>query len=615
VPPLFSVKEPAGEQAYREEVSAFLKSLKKEADEGRRVLLGSLLAKSQPNWRDRSRVIDRCLHAAADALMGKLAEDTGAVDTVLAPVLELLRRSRLLDAESLHSKLAQWVERAVVEGPPGEPLGLLGQLLFAKEAAIVLELADAAHFEYPANHEAVWAEINCRLLAEAATDGTAASTGADIFGGPVEAGDAKMPERRLPRLGNVKLRSLSADAPCQARYGLAGSSSCPLGAVGQAALAAALDWATRPERDGVTWADVSGSCGLDMPAVLVAYPSHLPPEPPSLSGFLAGPARREAQAEARFEAFAKTVTERLEGIARADPRTVVRVFVLAKADTARTKLLCSRQFAAGRLISAAQEWQEAALNLPPLLVRRFGGAGAPPVWRPPLVPFPAEVVHCLNTAWRREGVEAEQTPGLDFGAGLTLLLDGGPTLRDVAAQGLRQALANALPLLLALGQAHRLGVVHRPRRDSEQALLLPAVLGLLLAKSGSLKGDYMSRNPYLIGRLLSLADQLHLNYCRRERKGQVPPQLLGNSLMPAALDSPVAGLARLSERLPLYYRFAPTELRGEVAEVEQAIDKDGLPERCGDMEKAQMLLGYLARPDLRPDPAADAEQPRPGEEP
>jgi hypothetical protein len=172
-------------------------------------------------------------------------------------------------------------------------------------------------------------------------------------------------------------------------------------------------------------------------------------------------------------------------------------------------------------------------------------------------------------------------------------------LRAVAAEGLRQALANATPLILALGQAHQLGRVHRiGPRYCKQALLLPSVLGLLLAKSGSWKGEYMLKNTYLIGRLLSLADRLHRNYCEHERGGRIPPQLFGNALIPTALENPAAGLARLSERLPLYYRCADRSLRAEVAEVEQAIDKDTVPDRCNDAEKAQMLLGYLARPDL-----------------
>ena len=37
-----------------------------------------------------------------------------------------------------------------------------------------------------------------------------------------------MPERTLPRVGKVKLFSLSAQNPCQARYGLIESNACPV---------------------------------------------------------------------------------------------------------------------------------------------------------------------------------------------------------------------------------------------------------------------------------------------------------------------------------------------------------------------------------------------------
>ena len=121
----------------------------------------------------------------------------------------------------------------------------------------------------------------------------------------------------------------------------------------------------------------------------------------------------------------------------------------------------------------------------------------------------------------------------------------------------------------------------------------------------------MSANPYWLGRLFSLADKLHWNYCRLEHNGETPPQLLGNSMMPTALDNPVAGLARLAERLPLYLRKVPLWLRQEVAEVEQKIDKENLPNRCTDADKAQMLLGYLARPDL--EKAEDNPDPQTGD--
>ena len=78
----------------------------------------------------------------------------------------------------------------------------------------------------------------------------------------------------------------------------------------------------------------------------------------------------------------------------------------------------------------------------------------------------------------------------------------------------------------------------------KHGLLLPSILGLLLAKLGHLKGDYMKGPPFLVGRLLSLADQLHVEYCLDERKGRVVSQLLQSAPMPtAAWNGPERAMA------------------------------------------------------------------------
>lgn len=115
----------------------------------------------------------------------------------------------------------------------------------------------------------------------------------------------------------------------------------------------------------------------------------------------------------------------------------------------------------------------------------------------------------------------------------------------------------------------------------------------------------MHEPPFLIGRLLSLADQLHEQYCQKVRKGSVPSQLVGNALMPTALDQPTQGLALLSQRILPYQAWAKTAQGGDVGLVKYFLGEMGklsnelatlpLPERCDDAAKAQMLLGYLAR--------------------
>ena len=136
-------------------------------------------------------------------------------------------------------------------------------------------------------------------------------------------------------------------------------------------------------------------------------------------------------------------------------------------------------------------------------------------------------------------------------------------------------------------------------------LLIPSILGLLLFKLGIKKEDYMSNAPFLVGRMLKLADELHALYCKEVRDYNMPPQLIGNTLMTAALDSPVQSLAQLALRLKPYYGWAQTFHKGENAklagyfvglygETASQLAVLDLPQRFNDADRAQLLLGYLA---------------------
>ncbi|MBX3423678.1 MAG: hypothetical protein KF752_19140 [Pirellulaceae bacterium] len=70
-----------------------------------------------------------------------------------------------------------------------------------------------------------------------------------------------------------------------------------------------------------------------------------------------------------------------------------------------------------------------------------------------------------------------------------------------------------------------------------------------MAKLGRTKGEHMKGPPFLVGRLLSLTDQLHVQYCLEARKGQALPQLVGNALVTTAMDSPQRAIALIWQRI------------------------------------------------------------------
>ncbi len=614
--PLF---KPAGEESMKA-AAQFRKSLASHSPPRRDDIargIETLIAGSESLWESTVAArITKCLTSHAE----KLADKLGPVPEDYRAITELFSRARRITAEELHHQIKRVLTRAATAARGNiadwfDTLFCLGDKK-AKNISLILELADRSQFPYPATHPDVQAWMNTRLLAasdlEQAVDGSSTASRTDAYGNVGAKTHGKFPSVRLPVLGNVILRAMSKESPCQKRYGKVDEFSFPVGHLSRRRMKSALEWLGDPVRKGRTWTDASGACGngkkVASPAVLFAYPSHLPPLCPEIAGLLAGAGDSSDPDGARFEQYAAPVGSALEGMIREHPQTEVRVIVLMKADKARTKVVQSRCFSATHLLRAGSDWQTAARNIPFLKIRRFDpNNDNQPTWADPWVPFPLEIVSCINTAWDRAGRHAEPVPGLDVSDGLGLLLEQGRLLRSLAANAIHMLIVNSQTLLLALTQAHQQDRVHSvSKKYAKHPLLLPSILALLLAKLGRWKGDYMKGPPFLVGQLLSLADQLHLRYCYGVRKGQIPPQLVGNALMATALEQPVKALEVLSKRILPYQAWATTVQEGEniglvkyllaqLGRVSDDLATLALPMTCNDGEKAEMLLGYLAR--------------------
>jgi hypothetical protein len=162
-------------------------------------------------------------------------------------------------------------------------------------------------------------------------------------------------------------------------------------------------------------------------------------------------------------------------------------------------------------------------------------------------------------------------------------------------------------LLMATGHALHRGGKEAWKDISRQAgknpVIAASLLGITLSKLGHRKEDYMQDPAFLVGRLLSLTDTLHAEYCKDVRKGDTPPQLLGNALIPTAISDPNRGLARMLDRIRVYQAWAGKKGTGlarwscgEIGKVANELaGKLTAGKRFDDAERAQLLLGYLAR--------------------
>jgi hypothetical protein len=624
--PLFEPRTEADKKAAVELRKAIISKSPPSGDVVRR-RLDSLLAACNSLWVEKEPArIEKCL----TTLPKDIANLLGNPPDDFRSIAELIGRACKLTADSLHQQLASILAEKIVQTPTGAA-DWFDALFFysgktAKKISLIAELADRSAFAHPANHESVQEWMNSRFQQvdqlAAPNLGQSEAGHTDAFSKPAVRLDDSFPAVRLPVLGNVILRSMSSESPCQRRYGYADSESFSVGQVSRQDMKNALEWIGDADRCEKTWCDVSSLSGAS--GVLFAYPSEKPESAPEIAALIAGFEDDVDLDGAKFEACAARVTTSLTELVRRQPHEVpateVRVFVLTKPDGFRTKVMHSGRYSVERLLSSAENWNSECRNLPTMKIRQFGAVnGVKPVWSDPFVPYPAEVVSCLNTAWERAGTHTEQVPGFGIGDGLGLLLERGPVLHAIATRAIRTLVANSLSLVEALGWSHAQGMVHDAKSArkmiQKQAPLLPSIFGLLLAKLGRLKGEYMKGPPFLVGRLLSLADQLHVQYCHGVRKGkdgkaQVPPQLAGNALVSTALDSPQRAFVLVMQRIKPYYAWAQTvqggdEVRlakwllGEFSRVSDritaAIDEGHLPTSCSETAKAELLLGYLAR--------------------
>lgn len=571
------------------------------------------------------------VNACLSKIPGQLRTILGVIPEEYSALRVLIDRVHQISVEKLYGELQEAFKSQMLANPSTANTYFSGAFYYGEKepaniVSVLLELADASAFQYPVKNVKIRNWINEKLMAYRETTTVVVGL-TDAFGNDRGGFDETYPDVTIKEspLGNVKLRAMNHESPCQHRYRTIDEQSCPVGNESRRAMKRALEWLTDPIRKGKTWARATAN-----KEVLLAYPSVLPEDPPNTAMMFGGGVGTENDTDntSRFEDCAKNVTDTLHGLMAKNPSLDIRVFVLRKMDTARTRVSSNRRYSGQHLIKSAEHWQAGCRNLPHVQIKQFTKDGEL-VWRDTQTPFPMEIVWTLNTLWLRGLKGTEQKKGqsqwgpttlkeIRAEDGISLLVEEGAYLQQTIPRVLRAATRNSAGLVLALGQAHAQGQVFTCSKSyARQSVILPSILGLLLSRLNIAKEDYMRSAPYLVGRLLSLADQLHFYYCRFVRnkpdtpanKQSFPPQFMGNALMATALEEPVKALALYSNRILPYQAWAKSfhgsdednkRVRGILKQLGEACAEaslENMPERCTDVDKAQMLIGYLTRPE------------------
>lgn len=449
--------------------------------------------------------------------------------------------------------------------------------------------------EFPVAHEETIRWVNRCLIAGEQPSARAGDGREDAFGEGDDGESEKLPEVKLPVIGGVKLRAMNGESPCQYRYGTIDALSFRVGSGSRKRAKAALEWLKDESREGQTWGRV------DSRELLFAYPTIMPKVAAKLASCMG--ARKQDDTEARFARYAEDVVSCLSGIRPSLKEIEIRVFSLRKMDKARTKVVFHRNYSAQRLADATREWQEGCSNIPRIQIKAWGEEKGKTVPAEVEAPFPLQVADCINRFWRLDGTSGDEVKCIAKSSGIELLLDE-TAGRRLAPHLLAVALQNSKGLFVSLGSALHSDKVLNLGGLNKQMQFMPAILGLALWKLGILKEVYMSNAPYLVGRMLKIADELHALYCKEVRSGSMPPQLLGNALMVAALDSPTQAISQMALRIGPYLGWARTNSSGvaglsryflkEFGQIGGMLRDATIPSRLDDPARAQLLLGYIS---------------------
>ncbi len=432
----------------------------------------------------------------------------------------------------------------------------------------------------------------------------------DAFGETSELQDKFPAGPKVAELGNLKLFSVNTnEVQALQRYGFKGSQSFPISSARVQKMSDALLYLAGEDMRGITCRAIP-SAQPDKRDLLVAYLEGEPEGRAHLAEMFGGEANSFSDAD--FAAIAHPVLEMLEGKAAANPNLNVRLLAFCPIDKAKKQISLNRSLCVRDVIRAARDWEVGARNVPQVSVWFYDKNTKQSVFRSHTAPCPLELTSVINRVWSadaKNGFSSTYQRAFSAGDAYDVFLADAPLAQQKVPCALELLIKRMSSVLIALGatKANR-EWTSLSETVRWQALKAIALLGILLHQLGHHRKDFMQETMTQIGRMLALADSLHLQYCKHVRKGESPSQLIGNALFNTALEQPVFALARLAERLTPYQAWARTfqsddpeagvglvkYFLGEIAACTAAIRLDDLPQRMTDADKAKLLLGYLA---------------------
>ncbi|MDY0082255.1 MAG: hypothetical protein RBR74_03655 [Ignavibacteriaceae bacterium] len=450
----------------------------------------------------------------------------------------------------------------------------------------------------------------------------------------------KFPDPILGHIGKSFIFSANKAIPSLSRYGRRSTDLIPVGNDEANSIKDSLRWITNSGREFKTWIKVPSGM-IESRNGKKAYKDDMliiyienKPDTNINKAYMLGGLSKDDFSDTDYESISKVAIDALHGIEIIKASDLIRMFCLRKVDPGRTQVSLQRIYTISNLVKADQSWREAAMNYPNINFPFFKKEIEKSIENPedisksiktflddkdskliilkPSCPFPADLVRLTQRQWIRGGEDFISVAGCSLGDIYDMFFESENEKRMLIENLLNRTLQCTKILLSGVGNTdHQRELKTNPKiffKDKRFIVLRTvSALAIYLYKLGIKKENYMKDTFFYIGRFLSLIDTLHFEYCKNVRGGSIPPQLLGNSHLQIALDNPISALDMVSRRLSVYQAWTRKEQGeqvklarwavGELGKVSDLITNKDLPLTTTSVERAQILLGYLYRPE------------------
>jgi len=419
------------------------------------------------------------------------------------------------------------------------------------------------------------------------------------------------PNEKLNVVGNTALfaKNATTSGPTVKRYDTSGGAAFSVSDKLSQKLAASISFINSEKFKDKTWSKLPSTLGTS-PSLLLAYckENWELPLTPLITG--------ETEVD-DFDDYLDATESVLASFRGNDLSldAVVDFTEIIVLDTANRKINFSTTAKIRELIYAAEQWKKACQNSPNFklyaLVHKNEKQMCPP-W--PI--SPQQVMYLSRQKYIQDGSKPTSLPGISFSDVMKLFL--GKNNQVLAKRCLQRIAEQYQPLLnyCALSRLQRVlqtkAHVKIDPKNNAQALSAVTLMSVLLFKIGRTKEIYMKDFSFQLGQLCSAMDELHIGYCKSERKGDIPNTLIGNQVYGMALQNPIKAMDFMASRRRPYdswvKRMMAKNIRPEDKAITAAIFAQiwmskqatsineflASPIAKSDTYKSELMLGYLA---------------------